>query len=343
MAVRLTFSAETEASRAYETVLQLGNTPASLDTGCHRVSYSFRKDGDSPGRRDGKVDVCETWNEFAAQAHRFPAATWSSRQADLGAPSLFDSPPWVIPANPSPRFQPLLKRIDGEIRRLGALHKNARDRDLRIAQGLYHFVVSPAGLGLRFADSLQTRSVEEVLWRFSQPGRKSTASCSECVSVLCAVFQRASVLLRRPDLKVVPVFVFETAAGVSLAEGTRTGHVATAFRYAGRKYLMDPKYDGFDVPHRNAVPLSLREFWAWNLNNRAILAAEAENWARAQSLFRLAEELDPNNPHIVYNLGVKLDAAGREPEAKAAFQRVRRVDRRFLESYPMLQGALLEP
>src|SRR5262249_52988684 len=149
----------------------------------------------------------------------------------------------------------------------------------------------PNGLGVQFVDRVQEHTAGEVLVL-------REANCSEFFSTLRAVFQRAS-------LEVTPVFVFTSSTGEAMATEDSPAHIATAFLHANRTYLMDASYDGFGSQHRRWDALSLREFWAWHYNNRALISADAKNRKESENFFALARRLDPNNPHFLNNLGLR--------------------------------------
>ena|GEM_PF-3342089 len=319
MTVRPTFASGTQEDQAYQALLGLsGVSVSTINTGCHRVNYSGRSDGGSPGNSDREVNACEVWGSLATQAQRLPTQV----SAVFGS-----QPPWILPSSPGTQLQPVLTRIDNEISRLRTLHRGTSDADVRVARGLYNFVFSTPGLGIAYTNSIQEHSAGEILLR-------SDANCSESFSVLKAVFQRAG-------LNVFPAFVF-------LPGGLENAHIATGFQYNGRTYLMDPSQrdplnssqDGFDASHSNWVKISLREFWAWQLNNRGEISAEAGNITQAEGLFSLAQRLDPNNPHFPNNLGVRLDRAGRAADAERAYRQAITADSSFVEPYGNL-GALL--
>src|SRR5262249_1359765 len=193
----------------------------------------------------------------------------------------------------------------------------------------YHFVVAnpPRGLGVQFVEEVRERNAGEVL-------KFGDANCSEFFSTLRAVFQRAG-------LDVYPVFVFEDTAGDSLATEDSPAHIATAFRHENKTYLLDASYDGFDTRHRKWAPLSLREFWAWHYNNRALISADAKNRKDAEQFFAIARRLDPNNPHFLNNLGLRRQEAGLAAEAETAFRDAIRLDPNFGEAYANLGGLLI--
>jgi Flp pilus assembly protein TadD len=315
--VRPTFAAGTSEERAYQALLGLGISVSTINSGCHQVNYSSRADGGSPGSGDQKINACEAWSSFAVQAHRLPT----------DSTALFGSqPPWVFPTNPSPQLQRILTRIDNEITRLRTLHQSAPDADLRIARGLYNFIVSasPNALGILYTNSIQTNSAGQVLLG-------GDANCSESFSTIKAVFGRAG-------LNVDPVFVF-------LPGGNGNPHIATAFDFRGQTYLMDPSVNAFDASqlpsHSHRARISLREFWAWHFNDRAEMAADAGDIALAERFFAQARRLDPNNPHFPNNLGLRLDATGgRAADAESALRQAIQVDPQFIEPYVNL-GALL--
>jgi len=308
---RLDFNQGTDVYRAYEALTRLGYSFASLDSGCSRVSYSSQSAAATSGSGDKVLKTCEVWNKFSDQSSGLSSTVRS----------LFgEAETWALPTKSSDKsLQAQLQSIDNEIKRLRKVHHGAQDEDLKVAKGLYQFLVSPTGLAISSVDDISENSASEILIQ-------NRANCSEYFSIFRAVFNRAG-------LTVNPVFVFESATG------DKKAHVASAFQYGGKTYLMDSFYNGFDTPHRRWALLSLREFWAWHFNNEGLMAEKAGKIAQAEKHFQRAADLDPDNPWIPNNLGQVLAGTGRKDEAKAAFQKSISVDGQFIEPYISL-GAL---
>jgi len=310
---RLSFSQGTDEYRAYGALTALGFSFASLDNGCHRVSYSSSSAATTFGAGNKVLEACEVWGPLVDQSSRLSSTLTS----------LFgETPSLTLPTKSTDKsLQGQLKSIDTEIQRLKKKYQGDKKADLKLAQGLYDFVVSLTGLGIQPIDEIRENAPKKVL----DLGR---ANCSEFFALFRSVFNRAG-------LQVSPVYVFESASGDKSG-----GHLATAFQYGAKTYLMDPFYDGFDTKHVKWASLTLREYWAWQFNNKGLMAVEAGKIAEAEAYFRNAERLDPNNPWIPNNLGLMLEKAGRKADAKSAYGRASGVDPQFIDAYVNL-GALL--
>jgi len=299
-------------AQAYASLLSLGLSPSSLNTGCHHVSYSAGSELPVIGKEDSFISRCETWTHFSLHASLLSA----SSLAVLG-----NTAPWFYSTeNLGPHASRLFQELDAKIAELRDRFRASPDASLEIAQGLYNWVTEEWGVS-------PINQIEENGLLNSLENRR--ANCSEFFSIFKIIFERAG-------LQVAPIFVFESATG----DGQT--HIASLFQYQGRNYLMDPLYHSFHAAHRNWVQISLREFWAWHFNNRAFLAAELQNLDEMNRLFQRAESLDPYNPHFPNNFGLKLQERGNFASAEQAYQRALQIDPNFIEPYINLGALFIE-
>ncbi len=303
------FPQNSNEAAAYQQMTGAGVNPNSFDLGCHRVSYSSHSELSTLGASDGYVNTCEVWTAYAERASRF------------SSPNLFqEQVPWFYDSvSLSQQSRQILRNLDAKIAQLRIQNSSRPDAALQIARGLYHWLVHELGIN-------SVNVVEEQGLLSSLENRR--ANCSEWFSIFKFSFERAG-------LSVKPVFVFESA------NGDRSEHIATLFQHAGQNYLMDPLYHSFETRHRQWLPVTLREFWAWHFNNEAQLITDPNRRTDMIRLFERAEQLDASNPHFPNNLGLKLEGISELHLAESAYLRSITVDRNFIEAYINLSALLI--
>lgn len=291
---QLQFGGDASTQALYQDLLAAGETEAGLDNGVSSVSYSAVQRGSSQGSGDRRINSAELFERISGGSHAAAYRRFAG-----------ESLPWQ--SSGSATSNAVLRRFDASVATWRSEHPNGTNRAL--AEYIFHWVSSSSGLNLHIVENEVERNIDEVF--SSQRG-----DCTESTKVLLN-------LLTRAGFSPYPVWVKLDSAG------NEANHIATGLDIGGRTFLLDPVYGHFNEAHRQHVRLSLREFLAWHWNNRA-LDLRTSSPSTALDLFRRAQQIDPNNPHILLNRAfVRRDNLSDPTGAQADFRAALAIDSSF--------------
>lgn len=295
---RIGFAAITELRALHTDVLQDGQSNADLDVCLPTINYATHRRNPSAQCLDRWIQSPELFQAITTQpSHRSAYINFSGEVL-----------PWELDhtsGSYSPNTQRVLDAFDRMVENYRQTHRREGRNSLALAREIFSWVTRPrleGGLGMLSVAGTQEMRLDVAL-------DQRRGDCSEFGYLLLMLYSRAGYSVR-------PHWVGRDMNGDEVA------HLVTELSLGNRRYLMDPVYGNFNAPHQRHVETTYREMLAWYWNNRAT-NMRGTNPSLAQTFYRRAIQIDPQNPFFYLNRGISRIEQGR-PNLAAAERDFRR-------------------
>lgn len=335
----------------FQALIKQGVSPDSMDMGYTKANYLGRICPNTSERscRIGANDGVLAPQEIMDYALEAAESSESMRKLVEGV--LHRPIPWALddldPKTPEDAvLRAKLAEVTQALRDILArkgLQKDSPEYQERLALGLYYFALMPGKKEIdtmgKINSFMLAQGLEDVgLFEWAQylvqnggwgildeNEKEYTAleslkfrkgKCTERAKILYAVLRNAGIPAQ--FVYVNPARTKDAEFRKSWGEDPTQHHVCIAIpTSAGLRLLDTTKLQAASL-YREYYPFSKREFWVFDLNNRAGRLMD-KAVASALDVFNTANSMDPQSPLILYGRAWALANTGKIPEALASF------------------------